>query len=262
MSLPHFFIEGPLDCTQGENLSLTIDAPLMQHLCTLRLQAGEGLVLVDAPGHAWELQLSTTPDKRAKRVQGTVVRELFSTRESDLTLIQGISAADRMDQTIRQVTELGVSCVIPLESERCTVRLDERRGADKRSRWQRIAQSAAEQSCQLWRPVIEKPTSLDRLADRLEGFDLILLFWEEPEGHALGKAFAAFADTAATTPLPLKVALLIGPEGGFSQDEVTRIRSHGAQTITMGSTILRTETAAVVACALVLYHLGALGARA
>jgi 16S rRNA (uracil1498-N3)-methyltransferase len=201
--------------------------------------------------------------------------------------VQGISATDRMDQTIRQTTELGIRRIIPLESERSTVRLDDEARAAKRRRWERVARGAAEQSGQLVLPAIEMPCALPEALALLVtlGCEGLVFFWEEPGGLSLGEALEqlglvrerpatdgqlrlesqpVFQHEAQPEPQPARqprLAVFIGPEGGFSEAEATLIRAQGAQVATLGATILRTETAAVVACALILHQLGGLGAR-
>jgi 16S rRNA (uracil1498-N3)-methyltransferase len=291
MSIPHFFIDNPeevlLSCAKSQDprgdhagqqqiprrrFSVPLPQQTIAHMHTLRLRAGEHIVLVDAPGHGWELELTVAPDKKTRHIDGMLVCEHTSTQSFRLTLVQGISTADRMDQTIRQVTELGVSRIIPLESERSTVRLTDDTRGSKRERWQRIAQGAAEQSGQLRQPQIENPVNLAAALELLGDYDVILFFWEEG-GEPLATVFPRLTQHPSSEALteemkhenrpPVsfsKVALFIGPEGGFSEQEASLIKAAGAKAVTLGETILRTETAAVVASALVLFQLGALGA--
>jgi 16S rRNA (uracil1498-N3)-methyltransferase len=173
-----------------------------------------------------------------------------------------------------------VAGIIPLVSERSTVRLEVGAHETKRQRWQRIARSAAEQSGQLLVPTIEEAVGLSRALDLVRGSDALLFFWEEAGGCSLAAALdeASLSDGATggegkdegqgkekneekdTARCP-RVALFVGPEGGFSVEEARALENAGARTVTLGATILRTETAAVVACALTLSQLGALGAR-
>jgi 16S rRNA (uracil1498-N3)-methyltransferase len=278
MSIPHFFIEQRVGGKAGEFVALNVPADVCNHMRTLRLRARERVVFVDAPGHGWEFELDVAPDRAARAIEGVLVREHSGEQRPQLTLVQGISTADRMDQTIRQASELGVCRIIPLESERSTVRLDGATRAAKHERWQRIARGAAEQSGQLWLPAIEEPADLPGVLAMLASYDALLFCWEEPEGRSLHAALRGVASRAKSGPHGKRdesgeqtphdsrepyvpcVAVIIGPEGGFSAEEAALITSAGAKTVTLGTTILRTETAAVVACALALYELGSLGA--
>lgn len=277
MSIPCFFIEdgapdvlGLLlsaqsqslrdDCVVtpevvSQTLTLTLPKDVIDHMHTLRLRAGEHIVLVDAPGHGLEFELITAANKKTQQLEVRLLGEHTSTPPLQLTLVQGISTADRMDQTIRQATELGVSRIIPLESARSTVQLTGTMREKKRERWQRIARCAAEQSGQLRKPQIEPPVGLAVALELLKDQDVLLFFWEEEGGSSLAETLA---EGVRGMKKP-RVALFIGPEGGFSVAEAECINAVGAKTVTLGKAILRTETAAVVASALVLYQLGALG---
>jgi 16S rRNA (uracil1498-N3)-methyltransferase len=272
MSLPHFFIDAPLEGAAGTLVQLSLDAETTLHMRTLRLRAQEHIIMVDKPGHGWELQLTSVPSRRSTVAEGVLIAERTAARPIELTLVQGISAADRMDQTIRQTTELGVARIIPLSSERSTVRLEEEAREGKRQRWQRIARSAAEQSGQLMEPTIERAVGLTQALELVKDSDALLFFWEESGGrslaaaldeHLAGKRAASGRRTGGEGDAAFcsRVALFVGPEGGFSVDEARELEAAGARTVTLGETILRTETAAVVACALTLYQLGALGAQ-
>ena len=256
MSLPHFFINEPIDGVAGQQIRLVLDEQVMAHLTSLRLKARERIVLVDRPEHGWILTLSASPDKKTRAIEGCLEYEKRSQSCVDLTLVQGISAPDRMDQTIRQVTELGIARIIPFESERSQVRFTESSREKKRERWQRIAISAAEQSAQLKYPIVERPLGLKGVLELLYSYDLQLFFWEEAQ-TPLSSVVFKHGDGRSLS----KAALFIGPEGGFSPDEAEYIKASGAHEVSLGATILRTETAAVVASALVLHMMGALGAR-
>ncbi|MDR1184378.1 MAG: 16S rRNA (uracil(1498)-N(3))-methyltransferase [Coriobacteriales bacterium] len=261
MSLPHFFVEEISGGMVGASVSLHLDAETILHMRTLRLRVGEHVVVADEPGHGWELELTSTLQRHSTVVEGILISECTENREIDLTLVQGISATDRMDQTIRQVTELGVTRIIPLESERSNVRLEGETRKAKKERWQRIARSAAEQSGQLLFPQIEEPLGLVAAIALVRDLDGLLFFWEEPGGCSLTEALEKCDLFPKSTHFPSRIALFVGPEGGFSPAEASLLENAGAYTVTLGTTILRTETAAVVTCALALYHLGALGAR-
>jgi 16S rRNA (uracil1498-N3)-methyltransferase len=261
MSLPHFFVDGMPEGKAGAFVSLPLDAEAILHMRTLRLRMGEHIIAVDKPGHGWELELTSVPQRHSKAVKGVLVSERTESREVELTLVQGISATERMDQTIRQVTELGITRIIPLESERSNVRLEGEARKAKGERWRRIARSAAEQSGQLLLPRIEEPLDLAAAIALVKDLDGLLFFWEEPGGCSLTDALEKSAFSQKDASFCPRVALFVGPEGGFSAAEAALLESAGAHTVTLGKTILRTETAAVVTCALALYHLGALGAR-
>ncbi|MDR2109129.1 MAG: 16S rRNA (uracil(1498)-N(3))-methyltransferase [Coriobacteriales bacterium] len=290
MSVPHLFVQDESDVDNrnvpcqhpqlrlnvGEQTELALPEDSWQHLRALRLRAGERLVLVDAPGHSWELLLAADLGRSGTVLKAEVLAEHHAARRHRLTLVQGISAAARMDQTVRQVTELGVARIIPLRARRSTVRLNTRSAAEKTGRWQRLARAAAEQSSQLFLPQISQPLELEVALDALPARALLLFFWEEADAKtepflrafpallakaAAGRNGGRFA-TIGVTELSVEpeVVVLVGPEGGFSSEEAVLIKARGGIVASLGPTILRTETAAVVACALVLHCLEAHGA--
>jgi len=256
MSLPHFFLAKPLQCT-GEVASGELDQEQREHWRSLRLKTGERIVVVDSPDHGLELELTNLPGPYDGIFSGHIRGQLIGRCEQQLTLVQGISAADRMDQTIRQCTELGLVRIIPLLSQRSSVRLDAQQAASKLQRWQRVARSAAEQSCRLSLPNIEAPCNLDSALRSLAGYDGLIVAWEEAGGQPLGAVVRQLAAKVFANP---RLALFIGPEGGFAASEVQAMLAAGAVQVSLGPTILRTETAAVVASTIALYHLGGLGA--
>jgi 16S rRNA (uracil1498-N3)-methyltransferase len=259
MSLPHFYLREErvwvfenLRPAPGDRLSDIVisNSEIWKHFRSLRLKPNDGLILVDKPGHAWELRLNTLPNYRKSTLDATVVAELTSSPGHQITLVQGISVGERMEQTIRQCSELAVSRIIPLQSERSTVRLDEQAAVAKQKRWQRLALAASEQSGNLYCPQITVPLELGSALELVRPAQLKVLFWEDARENCQPFVSAFAQSLCAFTSAP-EVAIFIGPEGGFSGKEAQEIKAAGAEFATLGSTVLRTETAAVVATALV-----------
>jgi 16S rRNA (uracil1498-N3)-methyltransferase len=242
------------------------DSRFWQHLKVLRLKSGEHIIIADFPGHGWELRLSAAPDFRNLTLSAMVVREITSVCKHDITLCLGISAAERFELGIRQTTELGVKRIIPFFSERVIVRISNDELRKKTLRWQRIAQAAAEQSGQLTITELAIPVAFADLPAMLSGYDLLIVFWEEARketGVAQTQPFLLqfqkhLSETLRLRKTP-KIALIVGAEGGLSDAEVKQLIDVGANVATLGDTILRTETAATVAVALVSQALDAYG---
>jgi 16S rRNA (uracil1498-N3)-methyltransferase len=231
-------------------LCLPIDLRVLKHLQVARVAVGESLVLSNGRGEGHELTLAK-PLSRGARTREIHVKYEGSVRldaaRPQLTLVQGLAATDRMDLVVRQATELGVSRIFPLASARAKQRLDDEQAARKLARWRRIALAAAEQSGQLTMPEIRPPSSLTAALDATTKCASRVCCWEK---STTGSLAAAVQGTSA--------ALFIGPEGGFSDEEVYAMQAAGVAVVSLGHTILRTETAAVVASALALSALGAL----
>lgn len=265
MSLPRFFLESALPSYQvGGEFVLDLHGAEKHHMRVLRLAPGEHIVAVDNTGAACELEL-TNDD-----VMTPQMRFIAALPFSDMprvTLVQGVSKGARMELTIRQATELGVAAIIPLLSQRCVVHLEGDRRALKGKRWRKIVQAAAKQAGCSRVPVLTDPVDLDESLAMIASCDVVLCAWEESDcgsiRAALADVVASGIDSAETeggamASLP-HVALYVGPEGGFTADEVTRLKHRGVRVVSLGDTILRTETAGVVGSALVIYELGGLG---
>ena len=220
-----------------------------QHaLRVLRLADGdEAEVLVS--GARWRAKL---------RVCGTEVAAEPVERLPDteprlrLTLYQGLPKADKLEWIVQKATELGAAAVQPVVMERCVARPDAKTEARKTERLRKIAREAVKQSGRILEPEIRPAAPLRMLEREMAGLDHLLVPWECAKGGASLSALAAGAAEGAKT-----VGVVIGPEGGITEEEVAwlcgRVR---AVPVSLGPRILRTETAAIAACALVMGFAG------
>jgi 16S rRNA (uracil1498-N3)-methyltransferase len=172
-----------------------------------------------------------------------------------ITLLQAVPKGDKMESIVRACTELGVSRIVPVLTERTIVTLDAGRWRDRARRWQRIAKEAAKQCGRAVVPPVDVPLALDDVLARGDDADLRLCLWEGARDSASG----------ASLPLTLSggagVALLVGPEGGFASSEVDRARQQGWLIVGAGPRILRTETAGPAIIAVLQARFGDLGGR-
>jgi len=171
----------------------------------------------------------------------------------EVTLVQSLTKADRMDWIVQKCTELGTTCLIPVLTERSIIKPDSTSGEARRIRWRRIAESAAQQSGRLAAMEIAPIVDLHDAVQQLGKNHLLIVPYE-------GEAKVSLRE-AIMRRIERPVAIIIGPEGGFSADELERIRSAGGITVSLGPRILRTETAAVVSCALVMHELSEIEPR-
>ncbi|MFR4802425.1 MAG: RsmE family RNA methyltransferase [Eggerthellaceae bacterium] len=151
---------------------------------------------------------------------------------------------------------------VPLSCSRSVVKLDEKRKASKTQRWRAIAKSAAMQSGRLSVPEVCDPMTVSQAAAFLKNATAVLVCWEEcPATSTIAGALAsAFAECGVVDPRDARIAVVVGPEGGLSAEEVdTLTEGSRAWPVTLGPSILRTETAGVVAPALVMYECGGMG---
>ena len=239
MRVPRVFLEIPLSL--GEAITLP-EASSHYLNKVLRMKQGRDLILFNGKGGEYHGTISTM-DKRSVTV--TLDRHVEDNRQSplDIHLGIGVSRGDRMDQVIQKATELGVSKISPLFSERCEVKLRDDRLSKKLQHWQQVAYSACEQ-CQLnIPPVVEPPKSLDEWLPLVSEEEKLVLHHRSE------------SDLSPTTP-PKSACVLIGPEGGLTAEEITQAINAGFKELTLGPRVLRTETAPLAAIAILQYRWG------
>jgi 16S rRNA (uracil1498-N3)-methyltransferase len=239
--LSRVYLNAPLECGSRATLTGSAAAHLTR---VLRLKSGDPLTLFN--GTAREFQ-ATLVQAHA----GTVIVEVGAAHEVDresplpLILVQGVSRSERMDLTVQKATELGVTRLVPVLSERSVVRLDAAQGARKLEHWRAIAVAACEQSGRNRPPEVQPPvTYREFLASQLEISTRLLL---SP------LATLRIADV----PRPASgVMVLIGPEGGLSPPEQAQAFEAGFIGVRLGPRVLRTETAALAALTLLQREFG------
>lgn len=250
MALHRFFVREHAADGSGR-LSLS-DADVHHALDVLRLAPGHRIVCVDPNGLALEVRITKT---EGGVIEGDAVGVVDAAPVPRVWLVQGLAKGEKMDAVVRQATELGVERIVPLASSRSVVRLDAGKAEAKRARWQRVAAEAAKQSQRTHVPEVAPVADMAALASELGAVALVLVAWEDAKSapsvrRAIEEAGLAEGDA---------VAVVVGPEGGFSPDEVATLVDAGAKTVWLGPTTLRTETAGVVAVALALSARGGLG---
>ncbi len=257
MSLSQFYLENQiLEQEESEHIQLRLSAEDLRHFKVLRLKAGEHLALIDATGVYYEVEI-TDPNWSAPKVR-ICARDDSGEQGPAVVLFQGIAKGDKLDTIVRQATEVGVSGMVFVPFKRCVQTLEGKQLQNRLARFDAIAKSAAMQS---GRRSIPEVTVLDGVSDMeeyLTNATAVLIFWEEA---TLADRFEDALSTALTAQFcpaaDARVAIIIGPEGGLESEEVARIKALNkhAYSVTMGPSILRTETAGVVAPALVLNYL-------
>lgn len=250
MALHRFFVREHLEGGAGP-LALS-DADVHHALDVLRLGPGDHIICVDGCGAAMEVRITAVRDGV---IEAEAVAAVESVPVPRVWLVQGLAKGEKMDAVVRQATELGVERIVPLASSRSVVRLDAAKADAKRARWQRVAREAAKQSQRSNVPDIAPIADVAALAEELGGAALVLVAWEDASGAPSVRQAIGDADLSPDQA----VAVVVGPEGGLAPDEVGALVKAGAKTVWLGPTILRTETAGVVAVALALSARGGLG---
>lgn len=226
--------------------AMRLDGPRFHHLVrVLRVRAGEPLEIFDGKGTVFAAQVT---DVGADSASLFLEAGTPQPAPRAITIVQGLPKAEKLEWVLQKGTELGAAAFRPVFTERTVIKPSGREDT-KVQRWQRIVEEAARQSGRADVPVVFAPAALLEAVHELKGA-LVLVLDEEEEATSLS---AAVAET--TQPL----ALVIGPEGGLARAEVVALKQAGAVPVTMGRRVLRTETAALAALA-VLFHLqGELG---
>lgn len=240
MRLTRIFSHEPLEA----HAVIALGAAAAGHVSrVLRLQAGDELVLFDGRGGEFS---ATLLEVRGTTVKARAAERRANERESPLriTLAQGISRGERMDWVVQKATELGVACIVPVLTERSVVRLDDKQAVKKQEHWRGIAIAACEQCGRNRLPDISTPIALTQWLSGAEPAGPKLLL--DPD------ASVSLNQTSRTENL----ALLIGPEGGLTEVERKTALDRGFIAARLGPRILRTETAAVAAIAVLQAGLG------
>jgi 16S rRNA (uracil1498-N3)-methyltransferase len=226
------------------------DARYLSHV--LRVKPGEQLLLLDGLGTR---HVCSITEITAREVTARKIREETRSAESPLqvTLVQGIPKGSRMDFIIQKSVELGVKKIIPLITDRSLVR-----DTGKVLRWRKIARSAAQQSGRGKTPEVLPPEGFHEFlcGKQVDGLKALrkrgIILWEDETGRTLRKALEYFRQAG-------EILLLVGPEGGFSKEEVDRAVDRGFITVSLGPRVLRTETAPLSALSIIQYEMGDMG---
>lgn len=170
----------------------------------------------------------------------------------EIILYQGLSKGSKMDFILQKGTEIGVKHFYPIATYRSVVKINEqKKEQNKLDRWNQITEEAAKQCKRDYIPKVDNILSFDDMIKLLDGQDNIIVPYESEEGLSLGKGLENITGN--------KIHLIIGPEGGFEQSEIEKLKGIGGKIVTLGQRILRTETAGFVASTIILYQLGNLG---
>ena len=166
----------------------------------------------------------------------------------NIHLFQGLPKSDKLELIIQKAVELGVASVTPVAMKRSIVKIDDKKKKSKRERWQKVAESAAKQSKRTAIPQVQDVVTYKEMISAATDLDLLLVPYECAEGMAATKTALREIKSG------MNVGVVIGPEGGFEQTEIDLAREAGGKIISLGSRILRTETAAITTIAMCMLY--------
>lgn len=226
---------------------ITLAGENASHAKVLRLKAGEQVLICDGEG----MEALCTVDSFDNGAYTLCVQERRKSSAEPavpVSIYMALPKADKLEHVIQKATELGAYEIVSFPSERCVSRPDEKSLRKKLERWQKIAQSAAEQSGRGRIPEVIVLDSFTKALERAVSADLSILFYENEHASTLHMALEQGSYSS--------VSLLTGPEGGLEEREVMQARAMGMQICTLGSRILRCETAPLCGLSAVMYSLG------
>lgn len=229
----HFFVEQE----QIGPETVTVTGSDVNHIKNvLRMKPGEEVLISSRDGGDYLCRV-------AELNADTVRMEILNARESSMELparihlFQGLPKSDKLEFIIQKAVELGVYRIIPVETKFTVVRLDKKKEEAKKKRWNAIAESAAKQSKRSRIPEVTGVVSLEEAIKEASGYDLKLIPYECADG------IAATREQIGKAASGMDIAVFIGPEGGFAEEEIAKAGAAGIVPVTLGKRILRTETA-------------------
>lgn len=242
----HFFVE-PSQINVSDKSVIILDADVNHIRNVLRMKAGEEISVSNGQdGREYRCGIVSFEDDR-------IICELrFIKKENaelpvKVYLFQGLPKADKMELIIQKAVELGVYRIIPVAAKRCVVKLDDGKAAAKIRRWQGIAEAAAKQSRRGIVPEVSDVMSFPQAVKLAAAMDVRLIPYELAEGmEKTREIISGLAEGQS-------VAIFIGPEGGFEEQEIHMAAENGIQPVTLGRRILRTETAGMIVLAWIGY---------
>ena len=172
----------------------------------------------------------------------------------EVTIFQGLPKADKMEYIIQKSVELGVSNITPVEMKRCVVKLDGKDKIKKIERWQKISEVAAKQCGRDKIPQINNVINIQNICNLISEYDILLVAYENEKENTL-KGQIEKLKKQNNLELKIKIGIVIGPEGGLEENDVNKLKENGAQIITLGKRILRTETVALNILSIIMYEL-------
>lgn len=239
----------------GQGGIITIGGSTHRHLIkVLRLKVGDSLIAVDGSGREYLVRLVAV---EARTALAEVVAEQAAVPGPpvEVILVLGLPKGEKLALVTQKATELGVTRIIPVPTQRSVVRLEAAKREERCGRWQAIASAAAAQCGRNTVPAIDWFGGLEDALRALPDGTVLLMPWEGERERGLRQVLASLRERG-----PSRVAVLVGPEGGWAPEEVEVARRYGALTVSLGPRIMRCETAAIAALAVILYELGDLGA--
>lgn len=247
--MPKFFVNS----NQIENENIIIIGEDVNHIKNvLRMKIDDEITVCNIDDSSNYLAKINEFDKT--KIICKISEKFQTTTESNIKvhIYQGLPKADKMELIIQKSVELGVDAITPVEMKRCVVKLDGKDKIKKIDRWQKIAEVAAKQSGRDLIPKICSVKNVKEISEEFSQYNVVLLCYENEKNLFLKKVLKEIE--VANSNADLKIAVIIGPEGGIDISEVEFMEQKGAKVISLGSRILRTETVALSLLSIIMYE--------
>lgn len=241
----HFFVTD--EQVHGSEIEI-LGADVNHIRNVLRMRCGEVILVSDSHGMEYTCQI-TGMERESVVAQITDIQNQSHELPVAITLYQGLPKADKLELIIQKAVELGAVRIVPVAMKRSIVKLDSKKEEVKKKRWNSIAQSAAKQSKRSIIPEVSGVLSYAQAWQEAAKLDCVLVPYELTQGMAGTRQVLSRLKSGET------IGIFIGPEGGFDEEEIALAREQGAEIISLGRRILRTETAGMAAISMLTYVL-------
>ena len=252
----HIFVE--TDALDSSKKNLTVRGENFHHMIhVLRMKEGDefSVSVQGDEGKEYRFGIEEIRDDEAFCIL-RFIKEQGSELPARVILLQGLPKSDKMEMIVQKTVELGISEIVPVAMKRCVVKLDDKKATSRVDRWNKIAESAAKQSKRGTIPQVTKVMEFKEALTYVKEASLKLIPYEMADMSAMEQTRKLIRSAISDNSKQVKtVAYIIGPEGGFTEEEVSAAAEVGFQTITLGGRILRTETAGLVVMSWLMYEL-------
>ena len=244
--MPRFFVKKE----QIEKNNIIITGEDVKHIKNvLRKKQGDNIEICNQDsGESYTCEIEKVENEK---VLTKIIEKLQVCYDSiKVDIYQGLPKADKMELIIQKSVELGANSIIPVAMKRCVVKIEPKEETKKISRWQKIAESAAKQCGRDKIPIIKSITTTKDILTNINDYDVVLVAYENEKENTLKQELKKLKEQSN-----VKIAILIGPEGGLEEKDVEKLKENGAKIITLGNRILRTETVALNMLSIIMYEL-------
>lgn len=246
--MPRFFVQNH----QIENNKIIINNEDVRHIKNvLRRNIGDEIEVCNS--EKGECFKASILEMNEKEIKLEIKQKIDKISESNvhINIFQGLPKSDKMELIIQKSVELGVEEITPTYMKRCVVKLNDKDKKKKIERWQKISEVAAKQSGRDIIPKINQIKNIKNICEICNEYDIVLVAYESEKENTLKNELKKINRSNTN----IKIAIVIGPEGGLEDKDVIELKEAGAKVITLGNRILRTETVALAMTSIIMYEL-------